>query len=77
MQWHAALLNCLPGPSHLSPLTIHPAHCCCYCRMLGKDSFMGTTKLCRPGSHAYDEALAAKLWETSAEYAGVPVQPKV
>ena len=46
------------------------------CRVLGAQSFMGKTKLCRPGSHAYDEKVAKELWEESAARAGVPVQPQ-
>lgn len=38
---------------------------------------MGRTKLAKPGSHAYDEKTAAAVWEVSAEYAGVPVNPRV
>jgi hypothetical protein len=38
---------------------------------------MGRTKLCKPGSHAYDEKMSAAVWEASAEFAGVPVQPQV
>lgn len=45
-------------------------------RVLGAQSFMGQTKLCRPGSHAYDEKVAKELWEESAARAGVPVQPQ-
>lgn len=42
-------------------------------RLLGPNSFMGKTKMCRPGSHAYDEKVAKELWEESASRAGVPV----
>jgi hypothetical protein len=38
---------------------------------------MGRTKQCRPGSHAYDEDVAKAVWEVSAEFAGLPVEPKV
>jgi hypothetical protein len=41
-------------------------------RLLGPNSFMGQTKLCKPGSHAYDEKVAKDLWEESAARAGVP-----
>jgi hypothetical protein len=40
--------------------------------MLGGESFMGKTKLSKPGSHAYDEKVAKDLWEESAARAGVP-----
>jgi hypothetical protein len=49
----------------------------CAPRLLGANSFMGRTKLCRPGSHAYDEKVGAQLWDVSAEYAGLPAAPKV
>lgn len=45
-------------------------------RLLGAQGFMGQTKLCRPGSHAYDEKVSKDLWEESAARAGVPVQPQ-
>eukprot|EP00879_Flechtneria_rotunda_P005095 GHRR01005374.1.p1 GENE.GHRR01005374.1~~GHRR01005374.1.p1 ORF type:complete len:366 (+),score=91.50 GHRR01005374.1:533-1630(+) len=45
-------------------------------RLLG-DKLMGRTKLCRPGSHAYKEDIAKAVWEVSAEFAGVPVEPQV
>lgn len=45
-------------------------------RLLGSKGFMGQTKLCRPGSHAYDEEVSKQLWEESAARAGVPVQPQ-
>lgn len=45
-------------------------------RLLG-NKLMGRTKLCKPGSHAYDEKMSAQVWEASAEFAGVPVQPQV
>lgn len=41
-------------------------------KMLGGESFMGKTKLSKPGSHAYDEKVAKDLWEESAARAGVP-----
>lgn len=56
--------------------TQHVLLCCCgmhVCRMLGAESFMGQTKLSKPGSHAYDEKIAKELWEESAARAGVPV----
>ena len=43
------------------------------CRLLGAKGFMGQTKLCKPGSHAYDEEVSKQLWEESAARAGVPV----
>jgi len=45
-------------------------------RLLGSKGFMGQTKLCKPGSHAYDEEVSKQLWEESAARAGVPVQPQ-
>ncbi|KAF8072396.1 hypothetical protein HT031_000055 [Scenedesmus sp. PABB004] len=45
-------------------------------KLLG-NGLMGRTKLCRPGSHAYDEKMAAAVWDVSAEFAGVPAQPQV
>jgi hypothetical protein len=53
--------------SHPSPLL---------CRVLGA-KVMGQTKLARPASHALDEKMAAAVWEVSAQYAGLPVEPVV
>jgi len=41
------------------------------------NKLMGQTKLCKPGSHVYNDKLAAEIWEVSAEFAGVPAQPAV
>jgi len=38
---------------------------------------MGQTKLARPATHALDEKMAAAVWEVSAQYAGLPVEPVV
>lgn len=46
-------------------------------KTLGPKGFMGKTKKCKPGSHAYDEKIAAAVWEYSAQYAGLPVEPVV
>eukprot|EP00878_Enallax_costatus_P001002 GHUV01001134.1.p1 GENE.GHUV01001134.1~~GHUV01001134.1.p1 ORF type:complete len:354 (+),score=120.84 GHUV01001134.1:515-1576(+) len=46
-------------------------------KLFGSKGFMGRTKLAKPGSHAYDKKVAAAVWEVSAEYAGVPVNPRV
>jgi hypothetical protein len=32
---------------------------------------------CKPGSHAYDEKVAAELWDVSAEFAGLPKAPQL
>lgn len=32
---------------------------------------------CKPGSHAYDEKIAAEIWDVSAEYAGLPKAPQI
>jgi hypothetical protein len=64
---HVAIINAYQ--------VLNVTHCCC-CRLLG-NKLMGRTKLCKPGSHAYDEKMSAQVWEASAEFAGVPVQPQV
>jgi WW domain-containing oxidoreductase len=32
---------------------------------------------CKPGSHAYDEKIAAEVWDASAEFAGLPKAPQL
>lgn len=32
---------------------------------------------CKPGSHAYDEKVAAEVWDVSAEFAGLPKEPQL
>jgi hypothetical protein len=32
---------------------------------------------CKPGTHAYDEKVAAEIWDVSAEFAGLPKAPQV
>jgi hypothetical protein len=32
---------------------------------------------CKPGTHAYDEKVAAELWDVSAEFAGLPKAPQL
>ncbi len=32
---------------------------------------------CKPGSHAYDEKVAADIWDVSADFAGLPKSPQL
>lgn len=38
---------------------------------------LSKARACKPGSHAYDEKVAAELWDVSAEYAGLPAAPQL
>lgn len=46
-------------------------------RNLSRGALLSKTKMCRPGKHAYDEKVAAELWDVSAEFAKLPKQPQV
>lgn len=74
LAWPQQNLRWRPTPP-TSTCDAHAPRLSVFCRLLGT-KLMGRTKLCRPGSHAYDEAMAKAVWEVSAEFAGVPVEPQ-
>ena len=33
---------------------------------------LSASKVCKPGSHAFDPTIASEVWDVSAEFAGLP-----